>query len=108
MEKNSFVLVHLTSPREKFWGLLKDESPAGVTVRGLSLDVFEDWLRQVARRAEVATPPSTVFFPMYRVERIFADETAGEIVSFADRFRHIVGEDARYHLTPVPGSGEEG
>lgn len=107
MERNSFVLVHLTNPREKFWGLLKDESPAGVTVRGISLDVFEDWLRQVVRREEISAPPSTVFFPMYRVERIFADETAGEFVSFADRFRKTVGEDARYHLTPVPNPGEE-
>ena len=103
MDKNSYVIVHLTGPREKFWGLLKDETPAGVTVRGLSLDVFEEWLRQVARREEVAAPPATVFFPMYRVERIFEDETVGEIVSFADRFRRTVGEDARYHLTPVPG-----
>ncbi len=39
---------------------------------------------------------------MYRVERIFADETAGEVLSFADRFRQQVGEDARYYLTPVP------
>jgi hypothetical protein len=107
MDRNVFVLVHLTNPREKFWGLLKDESPAGVTVRGISLDVFEEWLRQVLRREEIATPPSTVFFPMHRIERIFADETAGEVVSFADRFRRTVGEDARYHLTPVPSPGEE-
>jgi hypothetical protein len=102
MEKGSYVLVHLTNPREKFWGMLKEESPAGITVRGLSLDSFELWLRQVARREAPAANPSTVFFPMHRVERIFADETAGEVISFADRFRRQVGEDARYYLTPVP------
>jgi hypothetical protein len=107
MDKGSFVLVHLTSPREKFWGLLKDETPAGVTVRGLSLDGFEEWIRQVARKAPLSTHPSTVFFPMYRIERIFEDETAGELLSFADRFRQTVGEDARYHLTPVPDTAEE-
>jgi hypothetical protein len=102
MEKGAYVLVHLTSPREKFWGMLKDETAAGITVRGLSLDVFEEWLRQIARREPLSSPPSTVFFPMYRIERVFEDETAGEIVSFADRFRRQVGEEARYHLTPVP------
>ncbi len=107
MERGSFVLVHLTSPREKFWGLLKDETPAGVTVRGLSLDGFEEWLRQVVRKAPLSIHPATVFFPMYRIERIFEDETAGELVSFAQRFRKTVGEDARYHLTPVPDTDAE-
>ena len=107
MEKGSFILVHLTGPREKFWGLLKDETPAGVTVRGLSLDGFEEWLRQVARKAPLAIHPATVFFPMYRIERIFEDETAGELVSFAERFRKTVGEDARYHLTPLPDTADE-
>ncbi len=107
MEKNTFVLVHLTNPREKFWGLLKDEGPSGITVRGISLDVFEEWMRQVVRREEVSTLPATVFFPMHRVERVFADETAGEVVSFADRFRKRVGEDARYHLTPVRNPADE-
>jgi len=36
------------------------------------------------------------------VERIFVDETAGAFVSFADRFKRTVGEDARYYLTPLP------
>ncbi len=107
MDKGTYVLVHLTNPREKFWGILKEESAAGITVRGLSLDVFEEWLRQVARRDPVSAPPSTVFFPMYRVERVFADETAGEVTSFADRFRRQVGEEARYHLTPVPDPTDE-
>ncbi len=110
MEKGSFVLVHLTNPREKFWGLLKEESPAGITVRGLSLDGFEGWLREIVRKQPLSAHPSTVFFPMHRVERIFADDTAGEVISFADRFRKQVGEDARYYLTPVPETlgGESG
>jgi hypothetical protein len=102
VEKGTYVLVHLTNPREKFWGLLKDESTSGITVRGLSLEAFEGWVREVARKAPLSAHPSTVFFPMHRIDRIFADETAGEVVSFADRFRQQVGEDARYHLTPVP------
>jgi hypothetical protein len=68
----------------------------------LSLDGFEGWLREILRKQPLSAYPSTVFFPMYRVERIFADETAGEVISFAERFRRQIGEDARYHLTPVP------
>jgi hypothetical protein len=44
---------------------------------------------------------------MHRVERIFSDETGGGVRSFAERFREVVGEDARYHLTPVPIPDEE-
>lgn len=102
MDIDSYVLLHLTNPREKFWGVLKEQSPAGITVRGLSLDAFEEWLREVARRESPSCHPSTVFFPMHRVERVFVDETAGEVISFADRFRKTVGEDARDYLTPAP------
>ena len=102
MNPGEFVLVMLVNPREKFWGLLKEKDPSGVAVRGLTLDGFEGWMREIARREPPSFFPATVFFPMHRVERIFADETVGEVTSFADRFRQVVGEDARYHLTPVP------
>ena len=106
MDPGTFVLVHLVAPREKYWGLLRDVTPSGVTVRGLTLDGFEGWLREIAHKEPLSFHPATVFFPLHRVERIFADETVGEVVSFADRFRRIVGEDARYHLTPVPDTLE--
>ena len=74
----------------------------GQAVRGLSLEGFEGWLHEIARRETVTVLPSTVFFPLHRVERIFMDETSGDFVSFADRFKRTVGEDARYYLTPLP------
>lgn len=104
MKLEEYVVVHLTNPREKFWGILKELAPSGTTVRGLSLDGFEGWMREIAKKEPVSFMPATVFFPLHRVERIFADETVGELMSFADRFRQLVGEDARYHLTPIPGS----
>ena len=102
MKVGEFVLVHLVNPKEKFWGILGDRDSSGITVRGLSLEGFEGWLHEIARRDPVTILPSTVFFPMHRVERIFLDETAGDFVSFADRFKRTVGEDARYYLTPIP------
>jgi hypothetical protein len=101
MKLEEYVVVHLANPREKYWGILKELTPSGATVRGLSLDGFEGWLREIARKEAVSFTPGTVFFPMHRVERIFADETEGEMMSFADRFRKLIGEDPRYHLTPI-------
>jgi len=98
MKSGELVLVHLVAPREKFWGILQETSPSGVTVRGLGLDAFETWMREIARRAPSSSFPATVFFPLHRVERIFADETSGEIESYADRFLSVVGGDARDYL----------
>jgi hypothetical protein len=98
VKPGGLVLVHLVAPREKFWGVLQDTSAAGVTVRGIALDAFESWMREVARSAETSSFPATVFFPLHRVERVFADEASGEVESYAERFRSVVGEDVKNYL----------
>jgi hypothetical protein len=98
VKPGGLVLVHLVAPREKFWGVLQDTSAAGVTVRGIGLDAFESWMREVARSAEPSSFPATVFFPLHRVERVFADEASGEVESYAERFRSVVGEDVKNYL----------
>lgn len=100
MNPGSFVLVHLCAPREKFWGLLEQRDASGVTVRGLAVEGFEDWLQEITREASPSFSPATVFFPLQRVERISLDETIGDAESLADRFRRIVGEDPRSYLAP--------
>jgi hypothetical protein len=102
MKASDFVLVQLANPREKFWGILKEKDATGVVIRGLTLESFEAWVREIAHREPLSVFPETVFFPLQRVERIFADESHGELLSFGERFLRLVGEDARYHLTPVP------
>jgi len=101
MKPGDFILVHLSNPREKCWGVLKERDVTGVVVRGLTLEGFEGWMREIVHREPPSFFPATVFFPLPRVERIFADETQGEVISFAERFLRAVGEDARYYLTPV-------
>ncbi len=101
MEIETFVIVYLHSPREQWWGMLRGISPAGVTLRGLALDSFEPWARMVARQADQALSPSTVFFPMHRVERIYEDEASGLIPSHAQRFQELTGQDVRLYLMPV-------
>jgi hypothetical protein len=98
VKTGSFVLVHLSSPREKFWGLLEQRDASGVTVRGLAVEGFEEWLREIVREDVPSFSPATVFFPLQRVERISLDETIGEAVSLAERFRRQVGEDPRAYL----------
>ncbi len=105
MNAGELVVVHLVGPREKFWGVLSGTSPSGVTVRGLGLDAFESWMRELARGAAPSTFPATVFFPLHRVERMFADESSGEVDSYAEKFKSVVGGDARDYLKQgIPGS----
>lgn len=85
------VVLYLHDPKEKIWGILLSMTPAGIVLRGLDLTVFDDWMRQEARREEVLIGLTTLFYPMSRVERMERDETVGPLVSYADRFAHEVG-----------------
>jgi hypothetical protein len=85
------VLLSLQSPKEKIWGLLLSIDPAGVSLRGLDLAAFDDWVRQEARGEEALIGLTTLFYPMHRLERLEMDETIGPLVSYADRFAQEVG-----------------
>lgn len=98
MKPGLIVFVNLVAPREKFWGVLHDTSPAGVTVRGLALDAVDSWIRELAREGEPSFFPATVFFPLHRVERVFADESSGDVESYAEKFLGLVGRDVREYL----------
>ena len=97
-EPSSLVIVNLVTPKEKFFGVLKALSPAGVTIRAINLDAFDDWVRQVAREDEPNLDLVTMFVPLFRVERIFLDEPSGDIKSYSDRFQEIVGRGVREYL----------
>ncbi len=87
----ALVLVTLNAPREKFWGVVLDISPSGVSLRGIDLNSFDDF-SAIVRNGE-ATTPSAVFFPMHRVERMEVDVRNGEIPSLAERFESKSGRD---------------
>ncbi len=84
------VLLYLHTPREKAFGVLVSLQPAGITVRGLDLAAFDDWLRQEAR-GEKGLGLVTLFYPMSRLERMEKDETVGGLEGIADRFRRETG-----------------
>jgi len=97
-EPSSLVIVNLVTPKEKFFGALKALSPAGVTIRAINLESFDDWVRQIARDDEPNLDLITMFVPLFRVERIFLDEPSGDIKSYSERFEDIVGSGVREYL----------
>ena len=90
MDLHSIVIVSLHTPREKIWGELLALHTAGVTLRGIDLNSFDDLVRQIHEPDERIGIP-TLFFPMTRVERITLDEPTGAIPSMNEVFKRRVG-----------------
>lgn len=97
-EANSLVILNLVNPKEKFFGVLRALSPAGVTVRAVNLDSFDDWIHQIAREEDADIEMITMFVPLFRVERIFLDEPAGAVKSYSQRFEKVVGQSVRRYV----------
>jgi hypothetical protein len=98
MEIHSIVIVSLISPKEKIWGQLLSLESKGVTVRGIALEAFDDFIRQIVKQEETAVGLETIFFPMHRIERIALDEPSGSIPSLAQRFHSKVGLTIQEYL----------
>jgi len=99
METGTLVLVHLVSPKEKYWGLLQKLEPAGLTMRGIAVELFDDWARQNRGGAgECELGLSRMFFPLHRIEKVFEDARIGSVASYAERFFEMVGRDVREAL----------
>ena len=98
MEVNSIVVISLQNPREKVWGELLALHAAGITVRGIDLNSFDDFVRQVIHPEGDRVGLPTLFFPMQRVERIALDEPSGSIPSLANLFEQKVGLSLKDYL----------
>jgi hypothetical protein len=98
MEIDSIVIASLNSPKEKMWGQILQLAPSGVTIRGVDLNSFDDFVRQIVQAEDTAMGLNTAFFPMHRVERIIVDEPSGEIPSLSQRFQAIVGITIQEYL----------
>lgn len=104
----SVVIVHLINPTEKFFGVLQDLAVAGISFRGINLNSFDDWMAQAARPGDQTLGLSTMFVPLFRVERIFLDEAVGEVESYRQRFLKRVGIDVEKYLAiPADDLGGE-
>ena len=105
MEAGTLVLVHLVSPKEKYWGVLQALEPAGLTMRGIAVELFDDWARQHRVGGEPELGLVRMFVPLHRIEKVFEDSRVGSVASYAERFYDIVGRDVREALGE-PASGE--
>ena len=90
IEPGAPVIVNLQSPREKLWGVLRELTPAGVFVRGIDLNTFDDWVQMIVR-GERNMGLTHQFLPMWRVERVALDESLDDIPSLAAQFYTRVG-----------------
>jgi len=97
INSGSFVVMHLQSPKEKFWGMLVELNAAGVTLYGLDLNSFEDWMRMVVSNGR-NIGMTAMFIPMWRVERISLDQTIDDILSLQAQFEIRVGVPVRHYI----------
>ena len=64
-------------------------------LRGINVSSFDDWMAQASRQGDQTLGLSTMFVPLFRVERIFLDEAVGEVESYRQRFQRRVGHAGR-------------
>jgi hypothetical protein len=98
MEPHAIVILSLHSPKEKIWGQLLAINPSGVTLRGIDLNSFDHFIRQMNEPDGERMGFPTVFFPMHRVERISLDEPTGSIPSMNELFARKLGRSLKEFL----------
>ncbi|MGB6495850.1 MAG: rhomboid family intramembrane serine protease, partial [Candidatus Acidiferrum sp.] len=99
VDPHSIVVVSLHSPKEKVWGELLDINPSGVTLRGIDLNSFDHFVRQVNEPDGERIGLPTIFFPMNRVERVSLDEPTGSIPSMNEIFARKIGRTLPDYLS---------
>jgi len=90
LKRGSPILVVLHTPREKCWGMLDEITNAGVFLRGLDIKAFDEFLSAVVHN-EPFIGLGSMFFPMWRVERIARDEPSGEVPSLCQQVEQRTG-----------------
>jgi hypothetical protein len=83
------VIVTLGSPREKFWGVILALAAEGLSLSGIELASFEDFVVMVKDGEPFS--PAVVFFPMHRIERVELDLPDGGLPSLSQRFTSKTG-----------------
>ncbi len=101
MKLNSIVVASLHSPKERIWGQLLDLNAAGITIRGLDVNGFNDWMNQVGSEGQCDLP--TLFYPLYRVERLALDEAVADVPSLATTFQQRTGTTLLDYLDKYSG-----
>ncbi len=90
IEAGEIVTVILQNPREKVLGVLHEISAAGILLRGIDLNYFDEWIKAI-KADEPYLPMQDSFYPMWRVERISRDESSHGLPSMAEQFQQRTG-----------------
>jgi hypothetical protein len=102
----SMVVVTLGNPRDKFWGIILALAPEGLSMSGVELASFEDFVLLVKDGESFSR--AVVFFPMHRIERIELDLPDGNLPSLSQRVSAKTGRDPAALLGSVGVSEEVG
>jgi hypothetical protein len=92
IETGEIITIVLHSPREKVIGAMHEINAAGVFVRGIDLNAFDDWCRAIVNN-EPFYSMQDYFYPMWRIERITRDENSPDLPSMAEQFKHRTGKE---------------
>lgn len=92
IETGEIITIVLHSPREKIIGVMHEINAAGVFVRGIDLNAFDDWSRAIVND-EPFYSMQDYFYPMWRVERITRDEHTPDLPSMAEQFKQRTGRE---------------
>ncbi|MFZ0815349.1 MAG: hypothetical protein WAM78_07510 [Candidatus Sulfotelmatobacter sp.] len=102
----AMVILTLGNPRDKFWGAILALTPEGLSLSGVELASFEDFVVMVKDGEPFS--PAVVFFPMHRLERIELDLPDGNLPSLSQRFSAKTGREPAVLLAPPsPGGGTD-
>jgi hypothetical protein len=104
--QGAMVVVTLGDPREKIWGMILSLSPEGLSLSGIELASFEDFVLMV--KEGEAFSPAVVFFPMHRIERVELDLPDGNLPSLSQRFSAKTALDAAALLSSVHSKKADG
>jgi hypothetical protein len=90
IQPTEIAIIVLQNPREKIIGVLREINAAGVFIRGIDLNAFEDFTQAIVR-SEQFFGMNDNFFPMWRIERISGDENSMDLPSMQEQFTRRTG-----------------
>jgi len=93
-----YVVLYLHSPREKHWGALLQMDAAGLWLKGIELESFDAWARELTSDEPGHMGLTTFFVPYLRVDKVTLDERVGPMPSLKERFEAITGKSVEETL----------
>jgi hypothetical protein len=90
IETGQNIIIIMQNPREKIFGVLDEIRAAGIFVRGIDLNYFDEWT-QAINNNEQYLPMQNLFYPMWRIERVSVDESSHGMPSMAEQFEQRTG-----------------